>query len=136
MPFSNFSVTFIICKKQKNYWKTSRVCTVKRYKTNFYFSSMPRKYAESIKQRLSGNDGKYILFSGVYDDPFELLEEMAEREDTFRDQDELVDYRFVEEHDGGYVDFRGVRKMEEKYHRILVPLVVLTRALRASLTHY
>ena len=97
---------------------------------------MPRKYAESIKQRLSGNDGKYILFSGVYDDPFELLEEMAEREDTFRDQDELVDYRFVEDHDGGYVDFRGVRKMEEKYHRNLVPLVVLTRALRASLTHY
>lgn len=65
---------------------------------------------EAAKAFLTRNGGQYFKFHGIYDDPFEMLEEMAARGHTFRDPEDLFDdCRGIEGYGAGFVDFHGNR---------------------------
>lgn len=59
------------------------------------------------KKQLVENKGSYITFSGMYRNPFEMLEEMAKRKHHFFDTQHLFTNLIRED---GFVDFQGNRK--------------------------
>lgn len=63
---------------------------------------------EERKAFLVANGGKYFKFNGFYDDPFEMLKNMAERKHTFTEPEEQ-NYRCSFEKNG-FIDFHGNRR--------------------------
>lgn len=63
---------------------------------------------EERKAFLIAHDGKYFKFNGFYDDPFEMLKEMAERRHTFTESEEKNYWCSFEEN--GFIDFHGNRR--------------------------
>lgn len=60
---------------------------------------------EAFKKMLIANDGKYFKFNGFYDDPFEMLREVAERKHTFTEKiEKVLDYS------GNTLNFHGNRR--------------------------
>ena len=62
---------------------------------------------EARKAFLVSNGGKYFKFNGFYDDPYEMLKEMAEREHTFTEREDNNYWCSIEKH--GFIDFHGNR---------------------------
>lgn len=65
------------------------------------------KENETRKAFLTANDGKYFKFNGFYDDPFEMLKEVARRKHHFTEPGSMY-YGGIER--SGYLDFHGNRK--------------------------
>lgn len=63
---------------------------------------------EERKAFLIANDGKYFVFHGFYNDPFEMLKEIAKRKHTFTESEENNYYGSIEK--SGYLDFHGNRR--------------------------
>ena len=63
---------------------------------------------EERKAFLIAHDVKYFKFNGFYDDPFEMLKEMAERRHTFTEPEEKNYWCSFEEN--GFIDFHGNRR--------------------------
>ena len=60
---------------------------------------------EERKAFLIANDGKYLKFYGIYNDPFEMIKEIAQRKHTFTEP-EAENYRCSFEKNG-FIDFHG-----------------------------
>ena len=60
---------------------------------------------EDRKAFLLANDGKYFVFHGFYNDPFEMLKEIAREQYTFTESEENNYYGSIEK--SGYLDFHG-----------------------------
>lgn len=76
---------------------------------------------EDRKAFLVANDGKYFVFCGIYDDPFEMLKTIARRKLTFTESEENNYYGSIEK--SGYLDFHGnLREVSAAFHyRIYCP---------------
>lgn len=71
--------------------------------------SWHRREDEIRKEHLLRTDGKYFRFHGFYDDPFEMLREIAERKHTLDGLTE-DDNKWCSFEKDGYIDFHGNRK--------------------------
>lgn len=84
---------------------------------------------ERVKQFLIQNDGTYFNFFGFYDDPFDMLKEMASREHTFCSPETLLDdCRGIKGYGMGFVDFLGNRnEVSAAFHYRIYDMEMLER---------
>lgn len=74
------------------------------------YASQANSRLNAAKTMLKANNGKYVKFDGIYDDPEAMLAEIERRGHTFTKPESL----FVDCHDepgysGGFTDFQGNR---------------------------
>lgn len=74
------------------------------------YASQANSRLNAAKAMLKANNGKYVKFDGLYNDPEDMLAEIEQHGHTFTEPEDL----FVDCHDeprygGGFTDFHGNR---------------------------
>ena len=112
-PFGSIHYPVYMRKGDCEYYVMARIENKRKHNPCFTYINNFHSYLnaelDKVKSMLIANDGKYAKLLGVFDDPFDMLNDMIERGHTFTEPKNLftVHGMYIYE---AYTVFHGTRK--------------------------